>query len=436
MPLKVYIETYGCALNKSDEALMINSLESRGHKLVSTPDEADAIIINTCTVRLDTEYKMLSRIKQLRGLCVKSGKKLVVAGCMAKIQPYTISLIAPEASLISPQNSDKAYMAVEARDRVLLLEGRRTRDLIGVCGGRSVVPIPVQEGCLSNCNFCIARHARRELISHSIEAVFSAVKKAVESGAVEIELTGMDLGVYGIDLYRKRALPELLRRIVEGLEGNYMIRIGMINPEHLKYMLDELVDVVKNSENLFKFLHIPLQSGSDRILRLMGRKYTVDEYRSIVKEIKKKIPGVSIATDIIVGYPGEDEEDFEETLKVMRELEFERVHLAGYSIRPFTLAASMPQINTNIKKERLRKALEVVVDVGLRVRKGYLYKLVKGFITEKTNTWIARLDNYIPVVIKKSDCGKLDYGMWIQVYVDEITFFDLRGYVTWSGDPP
>ncbi|MEM4662014.1 MAG: 2-methylthioadenine synthetase, partial [Desulfurococcaceae archaeon] len=120
MPLKVYIETYGCALNKSDEALMINSLESRGHKLVSTPDEADAIIINTCTVRLDTEYKMLSRIKQLRGLCVKSGKKLVVAGCMAKIQPYTISLIAPEASLISPQNSDKAYMAVEARDRVLL----------------------------------------------------------------------------------------------------------------------------------------------------------------------------------------------------------------------------------------------------------------------------------------------------------------------------
>lgn len=428
MPLRVYIETYGCALNRSDEALMINSLESRGHKLVGALDEADAIIVNTCTVRLDTEYKMLSRIKWLRELCTRSGKKLIVAGCMAKIQPYTVNLIAPEASLVSPQNSDKIYIAVEAHDRVLLLEGRRTRDLIGVCCGKSVVPIPIQEGCLSNCSFCIAKHARRELISHSIEAVFSAVKKAVESGAVEVELTGMDLGVYGIDLYRKRALPELLRRIVKGLKGNYMIRVGMINPEHLKYILDELVDVVKNSENLFKFFHIPLQSGSDKVLRLMNRKYTVDEYREIVKEIKKKIPSVSIATDIIVGHPGESEEDFEETLKVIQELEFERVHLAGYSTRPFTLAASMPQINTSVKKERLRRALEVVMNVGLKVREKYLYKLVKSFITEKTNTWIARLDNYIPVVIKKGDCGKLNYGMQVRVYVDEITFFDVRGY--------
>lgn len=429
MPLKVYIETYGCALNKSDEALMVSTLKKRGHRVINTLDEADVIIINTCTVRLDTEHKMLSRIKQLRELCIKSGKKFIVAGCMAKIQPYTVSLVAPEASLVSPQNSDKIHIAVEASSKVVLIEGERVRDLIGVCDGKSVVPIPIQEGCLSNCSFCIAKYARRRLVSHSIEAITAAVEKAVKNGAVEIELTGMDLGAYGIDLYRKRALPELLEKIVKEVKGNYMIRVGMINPEHLKYILDKLVDIVNSSENIFKFFHIPLQSGSDKILKLMGRKYTVDEYREIVKEIKKKVKDVSIATDIIVGYPGEDEEDFEETLKVVKELEFERVHLAGYSIRPLTLAASMRQVNTVVKKERLQRALKVITDVGLKVRKKYLYRLVKGFITEKTNTWVARLDNYIPVVIKSNNGKSLDYGLRVYVYVDEITFFDVRGYI-------
>lgn len=430
MPLRVYIETYGCALNRSDEAIMVQVLRSRGHEVVKVLDEADVVIINTCTVRLDTEYNMLSRIKQLNSICAKNGKKLVVAGCMAKAQPYVVSLVAPRASLVSPQNSHKVHVAVESSERVILLEGERPRDIIGVCTGNSVVPIPIQEGCLSNCSFCIAKHARRQLISHSVEAVVSAVKSAVSSGAVEIELTGMDLGVYGVDLYRKRALPQLLERIVESVDGNYMIRVGMINPEHLKYMLDELINVVKTSGKIYKFFHVPLQSGSDKVLKLMGRRYTVDEYRQVVKEIKNKIPGVSIATDIIVGHPGEEEEDFEETLRIIKELEFERVHLAGYSVRPHTLAASMPQVNSSLKKARLKKALEAIVEVGTRVREKYLNKWVKGFITERTSTWVARLDNYIPVVIKRCE-ERLRYGTWVDIYVDEITFFDIRGVVTW-----
>lgn len=428
MPVRVYIETYGCALNKSDEAIMINALKTRGHVLVNSIDEADVIVINTCTVRLDTEYKMLSRIRQLKDLCTKTGRKLIIAGCMAKVQPYTISQVAPGASLVSPQNSDKIYIAVESEGRTLLLTGMRTRDLIGICVGNTTIPIPIQEGCLSNCSFCIAKHARRELISHSIEAILNAVRKAVEGGAVEIEITGMDLGTYGIDIYRKRALPELLKRIVDGIKGNYMIRIGMINPEHLNYILDELLEIVESSRNIFRFFHIPLQSGSDRVLKLMGRKYTVDDYKTIVKEIKNKIPDVSIATDIIVGHPGEGEEDFEETLRVIKELEFERVHLAGYSARPLTLSASMSQIDTKIKKERLKKALDVVVEVGLAVRKKFLNSMVRGIITEKSTTWVARLINYIPVVIKNNDI-ELEFGRWVNIHIDEITFFDIRGYV-------
>lgn len=427
--MRVYIETYGCALNKSDEALMKSTLVSRGHSVANTIEEADVIVINTCTVRLETEYHMISRIKALYEYCVKSGKKLIVAGCMAKTQPYTINLIAPKASLVSPQNADKIYIVVEREERVILLSGARSRDIIGICRGTSVVPIPIEEGCLSNCSFCIAKHARRQLVSHSIEAIVKAVQEAVESGAVEIELTGMDLGVYGLDLYRRRALPDLIREIVAKVPGNYMIRIGMINPEHLRYLLDDLIDAVRDSEKVYKFLHIPLQSGSDKVLRLMNRNYTVDEYRSMIKEIKDKIPDVSIATDIIVGFPGESEEDFEETLKVIRELEFERVHLAGYSIRPLTLAASMRQVDTAVKKRRLELALKVIMETGLKVRQKYLNTRVSCIVTERSKTWIGRLVNYIPVVIKGPSDTSVNYGTWLNVYIDEITFFDIRGYV-------
>lgn len=425
---RIYIETYGCALNKSDELLMKHSLLARGHSIVSSIDDADVVVINTCVVRQDTEYKMIHRIKELRDYCRTMNKRLVVAGCMARTHPYTVSKLAPEASLVSPQNASRIHQVVESLSRTIMITGRRERDKIGLIPGEKVVQIPIQEGCLSNCSFCIAKYARRELVSHSIEAVTRAVSDAVDSGAVEVELTGMDLGAYGVDIYRRRALPRLLRELVDRVKGNYMIRIGMINPEHLHEIADELVEVITSSSNIYRFLHIPLQSGSDKVLRLMNRKYTVDEYRSIVKEIKSKIPDVSIATDIIIGHPGEDEEDFEETLRVIRELEFERVHLAGYSQRPLTMSASMPQVNTRTKKERMIIALRTIEEVGLKVRQKYLHTVVTCIITEKTNTWIGRLGNYIPVVLK-SYSTDIDYGKWLRVYIDEITFYDIRGVV-------
>jgi MiaB-like tRNA modifying enzyme len=426
---RVYIETYGCALNKSDEAIMASVLKERGHRVVGSVEDADVVVVNTCIVRLDTEYKMINRIKQLRIYCKSTGKKLVIAGCMAKTHPYSLSIIAPEASLVSPQNADKIHLVVESSERLALLEGARRRNLIGLVEGSRVVPIPIQEGCLSNCSFCITKHARRQLLSHSIEAVVDSVRKAVEAGAVEVELTGMDLGSYGIDLYGKRKLVELIERIVGGVRGNYMLRIGMLNPEHMSELIDGIIEVLRSSRRIYKFLHIPLQSGSDKVLKLMGRRYTIDYYREIVRELKKSVADISIATDIIVGHPGEDEEDFEETLRVIRELEFERVHLSGYSMRPLTLSASMPQIDTSTKKTRLKKALEAIVEVGLKVRRKYLHNVVEGFVTERTNTWIARLENYIPVVVKSSD--GVGFGEWVRVYIDDITFYDIRGHL-WS----
>jgi len=425
--VRIYIETYGCALNRADESIMKTVLTGRGHEIVSSLEHADAIVINTCTVRLDTELRMIKRIKQVRDFCRAHGKKLVVAGCMAQAQPYKISKIAPEASLISPQNSSRIYMAIEKSGKVVLLDGDRDRNCIGLWADKGVAYIPLQDGCTGNCSFCIVKNARRKLVSYPIEKIIDAIKKGVAYGAVEIELTGQDTASYGLDLYGSQKLPELLERI-DGLPGNFMVRIGMMNPDNLRNILDQVIEALRQSRRIYHFLHIPLQSGSDKVLKIMRRKYTAEEYVELVKEIRRKIQGISIATDIIVGHPGEEEEDFEATIDIIKKLEFERVHVAVYSIRPNTLSARMPQVPTKTKKNRMLKLLRVVEEVGYKVHARYIESTLNVFITEKTNKWIGRTRNYIPVIIL-DDSSSLNYGKHATVFIRDATFYDLRGEI-------
>ena len=427
MARRVYIETYGCALNHADTGIMLGVLSRRGYERVGDPWEADVIIINTCTVRLETEEKMKKRIRSLREVAAKTGARLVVAGCMATAQPYTVKRVAPEAVLVSTENVHRVHLAVE-EGRDLLGEPDRPKTLVapepGAIQRGRVAEVAVADGCLGDCSFCLTKLARRRVYSRPMEQVVKLVESLARRGVVEIRLTGQDVAVYGIDLYGRRALPELLERIAE-IPGRFMVRVGMMSPDQVEPILDEFIEAMRHPR-FFKFFHLPVQSGDDRVLRIMKRRYTVDQYRGIVREIRRKIPGAMIATDIIVGHPGEDEEAFQNTVRLVEELRFERVHLAQYTPRPRTVAAGLPQVPDPVKKRRSKQLMAVVERIGLEEHSRYIGARAEALIVERAprGGLDAKLYNYMPVVLP-DDAG--EPGAWSCVEVVSATWYDLRG---------
>jgi tRNA A37 methylthiotransferase MiaB len=214
------------------------------------------------------------------------------------------------------------------------------------------------------------------------------------------------------------------------LPDDVRIRVGMMSPDTFMNIMDRLIDVMRD-HRVFKFFHLPMQSASDKVLKLMGRKYTFDEFKRIVERVRREFLDPTVATDVLVGFPGEEEEDFELTLKALKELAFERVHLAAYTPRPLTLGARMKQVREDVKGRRVKRAMKVIEEVGKAVHERYLGGTFEAFVDEydeKHATYVARLHNYIPVIIKEN----VRLGETIRVRVEDATFYDLRGSL-WTG---
>lgn len=422
-----YVETYGCALNMADTGVMVSVLRRHGFKRVEKLEDASVIIINTCTVRLDTEEKMRRRIRELSRVAEKTGARLVVAGCMATAQPYTVKRIAPNAVLVSTSNVHRVHLAVE-KGVDLLSEPSTPKTLYlpepGAVQRGTVAEVAVADGCLGDCSFCITKLARRRVASRPLEKIVSLVEALARRGVVEVRLTGQDVAVYGVDLYGRRMLPRLLEELAN-IEGSFMIRVGMMSPDQVQPILDEFLEAMRHPR-FYRFFHLPVQSGDDRVLRIMRRRYTVDEYRALVKEIRSKFPEAMIATDIIVGHPGEDEEAFENTVRLVEELRFERVHLAQYTPRPRTVAAGLPQVPDPVKKRRSKTLMKVIERIGLEINERYLGRRVRALAV--TRGWRggleARLHNYTPVILPEDS---MEPGRWGCVEVTGATWYDLRG---------
>lgn len=344
---KIFIITYGCTANYDNTAIIKGILSAKKHSFATTPENADVIIINSCIVKGVTANKVRSTIRRFKK------KNLVITGCMAEPEYELIKKLAPRASLVNTFHITKISDAVSdaiAKTGSLYL-GKRREEKLGLPKiFDNKVSIQIAEGCIDSCFFCETKLAKGHVKSFSPEKIANELKKYVAAGNKSINITSTDNSCYGLDI--KTNLPKLLDNLVS-IKGNFKLRIGMMNPGHVKPYLKELIGVYKNKK-IVKFLHIPVQSGSNNILKDMNRNHTNDDFRFIVNEFRKAIPGINISTDIIVGYSTEKEEDFEQTLNLIREIKPDVLNISKFAPRPGTKAAKLKQIPTEIIKERSR----------------------------------------------------------------------------------
>lgn len=405
--MKVYLEVYGCTANKGDASLVLGLLKENDHEIVDNIDDADILVLLTCTVIGTTEQRMLSRLR----LFGKTGKKIIVAGCMASVQSDLIKSVEPNAELLPPQYTHHVVDLVEGKSVPFI---NKNKTCSPKYFGETAAPISISEGCLFSCSYCITSLARGKLISFPIDQVVEDVSSAINQGCKEIQLTAQDTGSYGLDTGNN--LAELLENVCQ-IEGEYRIRTGMMNPRTLLKNLDRIIQAYGNSK-IYKFLHIPIQSGDNDILQKMNRKYTIEDCIKIINKFRKKYPEIVIATDIIVGFPTETDEQFEHTVDLLKSIKPDVTNITRYSARPHTKAKTMKgRIKTEIVKERSRILTELCSNISMKNNLNHIGKKYTVLITEKgkKNTMVGRAENYKPVAIKK----QVYIGEFVPVKIEE-----------------
>jgi len=342
--MKIKIENYGCSSNKADSNIIRNILKQK-HKIIDS-DKADIIILLTCYVKLTTQNRMISRIKDL----VKKKKKIIIAGCMPEIDIKTIKKIAPKAAVLGPKYIDKIEEAIKGKS----FTGKRklNKAKLTKTSPNKIYTLKIAEGCNNLCSFCCVKTAMGDIFSFNQKDIIKELKKAVKKHKI-IHITAQDTAAYGLDKHKKSKLPDLIKQITN-IKGNFKIRIGMMNLSNALPILKELINSYKDKK-VIKFLHIPIQSGSDKILKDMNRKYKIKDFKKIVNSFRKEIPEIHIATDIIVGYPTETEKDFQKTLKILKETKPEVLNVSKFAPRPGTKAKQLKQLKTETIKERTKK---------------------------------------------------------------------------------
>ncbi|UUX91347.1 tRNA (N(6)-L-threonylcarbamoyladenosine(37)-C(2))-methylthiotransferase [Methanoplanus endosymbiosus] len=369
---KVHFETYGCTFNYADTGKLMDIALSQGCTVVPA-DEAETVVINTCTVVAQTERAMIRAIQDY------SDREVIVTGCMPVVQSELLRSVRPDLRIILPE------------------EIYRHSDRIGhsVDGGVGIVQMGT--GCLGCCTYCITRSARGELNSNSVADIVSETEKLVSEGVHEIQLTGQDVSAYGYDCGVNLGI--LLKAMAE-VEGDFEIRVGMMNPKTILPYLDEITDGFL-SPKVFKFVHIPVQSGSDKVLYDMKRGYTSADFERIVAEFRKKIPDIRVSTDLIVGFPGETDEDFKETLEMVKRVCPTKVNITRFSVRENTPAAEYKDMPDWMKKERSRALTVAVHEIYNRNNESLIGKVIPVSVTEKkkAGTVIARDRSYNNIVV-------------------------------------
>ncbi|MFW3145821.1 MAG: tRNA (N(6)-L-threonylcarbamoyladenosine(37)-C(2))-methylthiotransferase [Thermoplasmatota archaeon] len=391
-------ESYGCTMNHGEARAAASMLSGRGYSVLPPVEgkadpRAGTVLVFTCDVISSTERRMHRRIGEL----LREGKNVFAAGCLASIAPEVLQEVHPGITVMDSMgvstlsNSLDVYFPSVGGTVVEFIPSGERLDSI----------VPISTGCLGACTYCITRKARGGIASYSQDKILEMVMKGISKGRREVLLTSQDNGAYGMDRGAKE-LPILLGRITSTVEEGCRIRVGMMNPVHIMDIIEDLLEAYSDRK-VFKFFHIPVQSGSDRLLSAMNRGYFADDFTSMIRRIRDRYPGANISTDVIVGFPGEEEEDVDKTLELLGEVRPDILNITRFSPRPGTEAARMKgRVHGWVVKDRSRKLSQwhrEMISNGLEERLGFHKECLVTEIGKK-GTLMARDDNYTPIVFK------------------------------------
>lgn len=431
-----YIYTYGCQMNESDSERLAHQLETAGYTATDAVEEADLIILNTCCVRETAENKIYGRIGELKHLKEKN-KDLILAitGCMAQKNQADMFKRAPHIDIVlgthNIQHINEMIAEVQCTHTHQLnvdMDNTVLPELEAKPNGTFFAWVPIMNGCNKFCTYCIVPHVRGREISRPVSAIVEDVRKLGAQGYKEITLLGQNVNSYGLDFKDGTHFGTLIDAL-DGIPGIERIRYMTSHPQDMN---KEMIDALGRSSNVVTQLHLPVQSGSDRILHKMNRHYTVEHYKDLVAYCRKMIPGLTLTTDIIVGFPGETEEDFEATVQLLKDVRYDMAYTFIFSKRSGTPAATMEdQVPEEVKRVRLQKLMDVQNEISLALNKemeGYVYDIIiEGPSRTDETMWFGRTSGNKMVLFPRED--RLHVGDTVQARITKGQTWVLYGEI-------
>jgi len=401
----VYVKTWGCAHNSSDSEYMAGQLAAEGYNITQDKESADLWLLNSCTVKNPAEEHFKNEIN--KGL--DNDKKVVVAGCVPQGKQSSDYL--KGLSMIGVQQIDRVVEVVEEtlKGNSVKMFNTKREDGKKIGGAKLDLPkirrnplveiIAINTGCLNQCTYCKTKHARGELGSYPPEEIVARAVQSFEEGVCEIWLTSEDTGAYGRDI--GSSLPELLWKLVEVIPEGCRLRLGMTNPPYILDHLDEMAKIL-NHDRVYTFLHVPVQAGSDAVLSDMKREYNIADFEKVVDFLRERVEGITIITDIIAGFPTETEEDFQETMNLVKKYKFPSLFINQFFPRPGTPAAKMKRIPTQDVKKRTKEITEFFHTYKpYENRLGKIYTVLVTETSHDGNYYVGHNEFYEQILVPK-----------------------------------
>jgi len=426
----VYLETYGCSANQNNSEILKGILTNSGYQITNNEKIAEIIILNTCVVKSKTENKIKRRIQDLNS----SHKLLIITGCMPETDAKQIKQLNPNTILLGTHhykdilklinNYNENKLDILKQNIFLENKNEEKLNLPKIPNNKLISIIQISEGCLGQCSYCKTKLAKGNLYSYPEDKILSSIESDLSAGAKEIWLTSQDCANYNLDK-GKSELISLLNKIL-ALKHNFKLRLGMSDPNNILPILLLLIDIYKNKK-MYKFIHIPIQSASNKVLKDMNRFYTIEQEQRIIKEFRKQIPDITIATDIIVGYPTETEENHKENINFIKTYKPDVLNISKMSIHKNTTAEKLKPLPINIINKRTTELMNLHKQTALENKQKFKDKIINVFVNKKIewNLYEARDENYNIVLISSKDKSIL--GKNIDVKIKQVGVHHLIG---------